>query len=191
MKTLHIYTEEPSMKNVLDILLPKILPENVDFRIYPHQGKQDLEIGLRKTAKRIGSKPDSFILVTRDKDSADCKVVKRNLVEILKDTCDSPFLVRIVCTELECWFLGDLEAIQKIYKRFKPENFKDTKEFRNVDAIQNAPTKLLEIIPELTKRKKFYKMEFSESIAPHLDLERNKSISFNHLISGIKKLIES
>lgn len=74
--------------------------------------------------------------------------------------------MRIICTELECWFLGDLEALQKIYKRFKAINYKGLKEFRNVDAIQNAPAKLLEIIPELAKRKNLSKLEFYESIAP-------------------------
>ena len=32
---LHVFTEEPSCMNVLGILLPKILPEEVEFRIYP------------------------------------------------------------------------------------------------------------------------------------------------------------
>ena len=190
MKTIHIYTEELSMRNVLDIIMPKILPEDVKFRIYPHQGKQDLEIGLRKTIPKISKQQGATILVTRDKDSADCKLVKKKLVEILKEFSNSPFLVRIVCTELECWFLGDLEAIQKVYKRFKPEHFKGTKEFRNIDSIQNAPAKLLEIIPEFTNRKKFPKLAFSESIAPHLNTESNNSISFQHFITGVRKLIQ-
>jgi len=99
--------------------------------------------------------------------------------------------VRIVCTELECWFLGDLDAIQKVYPRFRPENYRTSKEFRNVDAIQNAPAKLLEIIPELSKMKKLSKLKFSESIAPYIEIEKNQSISFQHFISGAKKLIEN
>lgn len=189
MKTLHIYTEEPSMKNVLEILMPKILPENVEFRIYPHEGKQDLEIGLRKTIPKISKNPETVFLITRDKDSGNCKEVKRNLMNILNETCNSPFLVRIVCTELECWFLGDLNAIQKTYPRFKPEQYQNAKEFRDVDAIQNAPKKLQEMIPELTKKKNFSKLLFSESIANHLDIENNKSLSFQHFISGVRKLI--
>lgn len=43
--------EEPSMKNVLDILLPKILPENVTFRVIPHSGKSDLQNSVPKKLK--------------------------------------------------------------------------------------------------------------------------------------------
>ena len=92
---------------------------------------------------------------------------------------------------MECWFLGDLNAVSLIYKRFKPENYLNTREFRNVDEIQNAPSKLLEIIPELSKKRNLPKLELSKNIAPYLDIENNKSVSFNHFITGIKKLIEN
>ncbi len=190
MKTLHIYTEEPSMKNVLEEIMPQIIQQNTEYRIYAHQGKQDLEKAIRKTVPKISSQEGSLILVARDKDSGDCKAIKSELVEILNQNCHSPYLVRIVCTELECWFLGDLNAISKVYKRFKPENYRNTKEFRNVDSIQNAPTKLLEIIPEFSKKKSLPKLEFSESVAPYLNINENKSVSFQHFISGVKKLIE-
>ena len=35
--------EEPSMKELLDKLLPKVLPRGVDFVTIPHEGKQDKE----------------------------------------------------------------------------------------------------------------------------------------------------
>ena len=35
--------EELSMKYLLLELLPRILPENVEFQIIPHNGKRDLE----------------------------------------------------------------------------------------------------------------------------------------------------
>ena len=41
MTFLHIFTEEPSLKIVLETILPKILSEEVHFQIYSHQGKQD------------------------------------------------------------------------------------------------------------------------------------------------------
>ncbi len=63
---LHVFTEEPSCKNVLGILLPKILPEEVEFRIYPHQGKQDLERALSTTLPAISRIPDSKIIILRD-----------------------------------------------------------------------------------------------------------------------------
>ena len=53
MKTLHVFTEEQSAKNVFESILPKILPADVSYRIYPHQGKQDLEKAIQKTIPSI------------------------------------------------------------------------------------------------------------------------------------------
>lgn len=41
--TLVFLLEEASMKTVLDIILPKILPESVFFRTIAHSGKSDLQ----------------------------------------------------------------------------------------------------------------------------------------------------
>ena len=49
--TLVFLLEERSMKEFLDILLPKILPENVGFRTIPHEGKSDLEKSIKTKLK--------------------------------------------------------------------------------------------------------------------------------------------
>jgi hypothetical protein len=36
MKMLYVFTEEPSAKIVMDSLLPKVLPEGVGFKVFPH-----------------------------------------------------------------------------------------------------------------------------------------------------------
>ncbi|PIQ21169.1 MAG: hypothetical protein COW65_10695 [Cytophagales bacterium CG18_big_fil_WC_8_21_14_2_50_42_9] len=191
MITLHVFTEEPSAKNVFEIILPKILPEGVLFSIYPHQGKQDLERALRTTVPSISKIPGSRILITRDQDSADCKELKLKLTELVKDTCKSPYLIRILCRELESWFLGDLNAINQAYPRMKPESYASKAEFRNVDNMQSPNRYLLKILPDYEGRDNLPKLEVSENIAPFLDLENNTSSSFRYTIQGIKKLIHS
>ncbi len=44
--TLVFLLEERSMKEVLDIILPQILPETIAFRTIPHSGKSDLEASI-------------------------------------------------------------------------------------------------------------------------------------------------
>ena len=44
--TLVFLLEEASMKTVLDIILPQILPESVEFKTIPHSGKSDLEASI-------------------------------------------------------------------------------------------------------------------------------------------------
>ena len=63
MTFLHIFTEEPSLKIVLETILPKILSEEVHFQIYSHQGKQDLEKALTKTLPTIKPKIAKNILI--------------------------------------------------------------------------------------------------------------------------------
>ncbi|HMQ62161.1 MAG TPA: DUF4276 family protein [Flavilitoribacter sp.] len=186
---LHVFTEEPSCKNVFEVLLPNILPEHISFNIYSHQGKQDLKKALGRTLPTISKIPGSKILVTRDQDSASCIDVKRQLDEIVNENCSCDYRIRIVCRELESWFLGDLSAIEKAYPRFKPSQISNKSELRDVDEINNPKEFLLKNIPEFSGRQYLPKLEFSSSIAPFMDLEKNKSKSFNHTISAIKELI--
>ena len=190
MISLHVFTEEPSAKNVFREILPRILPESVTFRIYDHQGKQDLERALRTTLPSISKIPGARILITRDQDSGDCKEVKAKLIEVINGKCHSPYLIRIVCRELESWFLGDLYAIQKAYPRLKPESHIHKAEFRNVDNIQNPNQFLLKIIPEYSEINSLPKLEASENIAKYLNFNANSSTSFNETVTGLKKLVE-
>lgn len=187
--TLHIFTEEPSAKNVFEILLPKLLPENVFFRVYPHQGKQDLEKALRTTVPAISRIPGSKVLITRDQDSGNCIDIKKNIDAIMTMNCNCDYYIRIVCKELEAWFLGDLIAVELAYPRFKPQQHQNKADFRNVDNITNPNEYLLKIIPEYSNRSTLPKLEVSETIAPFLDFNRNTSISFKQTISAITKLI--
>jgi hypothetical protein len=191
MKILHVFTEEASAKNVFQELLPKILPENVFFRIYSHQGKRDLEKALKHTLPSISRIPDSKILITYDQDSSDCKDVKDHLISLFTDNCQCDCLVRIVCKELESWFLGDLDAIKLAYPRFKPEHHQSKAEFRNVDNITQPNKLLLRIIPEYADRETLPKLETSENISRHMDISRNNSQSFNNTISAIRRLTQS
>lgn len=188
MITLHIFTEEPSAKTVFNQILPKILPE-VAFCIYSHQGKQDLEKALKTTVPPISRLPGARILIIRDQNSGKCKVVKQRLQDLIKNQCQSPYLIRIACHELESWFLGDLNAVKRAYPKFKLEHHQNKVNFRQVDNIENPSQFLLSIIPEYQGREWLPKLEVSEKISQFLDLSNNHSTSFNHTVTGIKELI--
>jgi hypothetical protein len=185
---LHIFTEEASFKLMADHVVPKLLPEGAEFHVYPHQGKQDLEKALISTVPFISRMPDSRILITRDKDTADCRHLKNKLLKLIEVKCNCPYLIRIICHELECWYLGDLQAIKAVYPRFSPDKYINSSVFRNVDKIQNAPEKILNIVPELNKREYLPKLEFSRKVSAHLNIDRNKSTSFRHFVSAVRKL---
>lgn len=185
---LHIFVEEPSAKIVLDIIIPKMIPDNTFFQVHSHQGKQDLEHAIKTTVPSISKIPGARILVVRDQDSGDCKKVKKQLLRLIGKRVESPTLVRIVCRELEAWFLGDLQAVSEAYPRVKAKANINKADFRDVDNIQHANKFLLAIIPEYKNRESLPKLEVAESITPYLDLKNNSSASFNHFVSGVEKL---
>lgn len=105
--------EERSSKNLIDSIVPKILPDGVAHYSYSFDGKSDLEQNI--TRKMRGwLKPNTVFLVMRDQDSADCKTVKKNLMAKCADSRVKAgrYLVRIACHELESFFLGDLDAVR-------------------------------------------------------------------------------
>jgi hypothetical protein len=186
---IHIFTEEASIKSVFDIILPKILPENISFSIYKHQGKRDLEKAIAKAVPSISKMPDSKILIVMDQDNADCKAVKKHIIDdLINGHCHCSYFVRIVCRELESWFLGDLGAVGKAYTRFKATEHSHKTELKDVDYITTPHKYLCKIIPEYSRRETLPKIETASKIAPFMNLENNKSKSFNHTIDAIKKL---
>lgn len=186
---IHIFTEEFSIKNVFETILPKILPEGVAYRIYSHQGKGDLEKALTKTIPSISKIPDSKILILWDQDNEDCIALKKKIQEALKGSCSCDFYIRIVCRELESWFLGDLSAVEKAFPRFKAEQYEHKVDLRNVDLMVSPSNYLRSIIPDYSSSKILPKLEVSGKIAPFMNIEKNTSTSFNHTIQSIKKLI--
>ena len=190
MNTLYVFTEEKSCANVMNAILPKLVPKSFRYKIHHFSGCEDLEKALECTLPKISEKPNAKILILRDQDNQKCKILKAELNELIVNTCKCPYKIRIVCTELESWFLGDMLAVSKAYTRFEPKNFSNKAKYRNVDKIVKPNKDLLKIIPEMKGYKNLPKLEVSERIAPFLDLAVNKSESFQHTIKAIRNLVE-
>ena len=63
--------EERSMKVLLDIILPRILPDGVTFQTIPHQGKSELEKSI-STKLRAWNEPNVAFVIVHDQDSNNC-----------------------------------------------------------------------------------------------------------------------
>lgn len=185
---LHIFTEESSLKTVLEILVPKIIPPEMYFRIYPHQGKQDLERALRTTIPSISKIPGSRIIITRDQDNEDCKILKKNLEGVISNKIFCDYKIRIVCRELESWFLGDLLAVENAFNRFKHDQHINRSDLRDTDNIFKPSETLRQIIPEYSNLDNLPKLETAQKIGIHLNIDKNTSKSFNQMIMAIRTL---
>ncbi len=106
------FLEEPSAREMLKGLLPKVLPSEVAVQYVVFQGKHDLNKSLVRKL-RAWQKPDTVFFVLQDQDAADCKAIKEELMGKCKEAGKSSVVVRIVCRELESWYFGDLRACRR------------------------------------------------------------------------------
>lgn len=183
MRTFVFFLEEPSAKEMLQGMLPRILPEKIFIRYVIFQGKQDLEKNL-DIKLRAWKLPNCSFIVMRDQDSGDCKEIKKKLANICQKAGKKGVLIRIACHELESFYLGDLAAVEKGLDLKGLERKKKQRKFRDPDLLANPSEEMFKLTNNI-----YDKVSGSRAIAPYLALESNTSKSFNTLISGIKNLI--
>jgi hypothetical protein len=166
-----IFTEEASMNAALDELISRHFPERlkgVDWFVIDFNGKSDLEKRFPKRM-RIWNYRDPLFVILRDNDGSDCMALKKRLND-LATPMDKPFKVRVVCQELESWFLGDSHAVNQAYPSCRFSN--GTSKYRDPDKMTNASQELATLTGE------FSKVGRASMIAAYLDPSRNVSRSF-------------
>lgn len=179
--------EEYSIKIVLEEILPQLIPAEVSYICIAHEGKQDLAKSIPTKIKAFQFKPDTKFVIVHDQDSHDCETLKAELLEICQKAGKSDVLVRIICHELESWFLGDLAAVEQAYA-LKPQSLsknQDQRKFRDPDRLNSAKQELKKLVSE------YYGGTHSKAIAPYLSLADNKSHSFQVFVKGIRTLIHN
>lgn len=177
--------EEESAKHFLNELLPRILPCDVSFDLIAHQGRRDLQKSIPRKLK-AWQKPDSFFVILHDLDNnPNCLDLKSKLRSLCPQAMDNVPLIRIICRELEAWYFGDLNAVQKAFRGFNAGNYRNRSQYRDPDAIVKPS--------EILKRnvKGFSKNFAAMEIPKHMDINNNKSASFRNTIAGIKNLVET
>ncbi len=182
MKHLVFMVEEPSMAEVLKVMLPQMLPPAITFQLVPHEGKNDLEKSLPRKL-RAWRTPEIQFVVLRDQDSADCFAVKKRLVELCRQAGRADTLVRIVCPHLEAWFIGDLRAVESAFQLKGLARKQRKRKFQDPDALANAEQELRKLVPA------YQKISGARAIAPHISLAQNLSKSYQNFVLGINKLV--
>ncbi len=193
MDRLEFLVEEPSIAEVLKVILPKILPQgwilNENFFVRPHQGKSDLKKSIPRKFQAFSELPfNTGIIVVQDQDANDCRQLKQELSELCNqsNTKPCPFRVRIVCHELESWYFGDPKAIETVFPHlFKVSKYKNKDLCKHPDSIITPKNRLKRIVREYSQ------IDTAKKIAAQMDVNANKSESFNQFKNGITSLIQS
>ena len=177
--------EEPSMKSLLEGLLPRLFPgwiEREHFLCIAHQGKSDLDASIPRKLKAWQFPDDRFVIV-RNNDNADCISMKSKYLTMCAANGRSDTLVRLVCQELEGWYLGDLSALASAFNNPKLNTPKNIKRFSVPDDWQKPSVEVVRLIPE------FQKGSGARLMGNHLSFGNiNKSKSFQVFVTGLLRM---
>ena len=197
---LEVIVEEPSMEAALSILLPRMVGD-ASFQIYAHQCKDEL---LARLPQRLhGYKswlPATWkIVVLVDQDDESCAALLQQIEQMASDAGlptrsrrrRGAYAVvnRIVIEELEAWYFGDWEAVRKAYPRVKASVPAQAK-YREPDAIKGGTWEALERVLKAAGYFKtgLRKVELARAVAMHMDPNRNRSQSFQKLLSAVNEM---
>jgi hypothetical protein len=168
------------MKELLDGMLPRIFP-NLQFLCIAYDGKQDLDHSIRPQLRDWRTPGDCFVIV-RDNDGGDCFALKQRIRQLCQGTGHDDALVRIVCQELEAWYLGQPDALADAFGDAGLRNIRNRPRFRDPDSRPKPSKDISSLYPA------FQKVDGARRMAAHLTREGNHSHSFNVFMEGIAGL---
>lgn len=201
MTHLEVLVEEPSCEGALSVLLPLMAP-GATFEVRVFNGKPDL---LRKLPQRLPGYAqmiktfDLKVIVLLDRDQEDCHDLKAVLEAHMSRAGLTTLrsgragqkaraCTRIVCEELEAWFLGDVPALRAAYPRI-PATLENQQRFRDPDAIRGGTAEALEhLLAVHGYGATLAKIATARAVAPHMNIEANRSASFRAFRDGIRRL---
>ena len=180
MNSVVFLLEEPSMQELLNGLLPRLYPD-LAFQSLVFEGKNDLETNIPRKL-RAGWPPGVRFVVLRDNDGADCVQLKQRLLQSCQTAGRGDTLVRIVCQELEAWYLGEPDALAEAFGNERLRRIGRKARFRDPDTVPQPSKALKGLVSE------FQKVSGARMMANFLSREGNRSKSFQVLLSGLDRL---
>lgn len=207
-----VLVEDLSGKTTLDNLIPKIIGENHTFKVISYKGIGHIPKNLKSAAdaskrKLLANLPrlltgygkawinySAVVIVICDLDDKCLKTFLAQLQGILK-VCDPRPETRfcIAIEEGEAWLLGDIAAIKKAYPKakssllesYRPDSICGTWEVL-ADAVYPGGSR--ELLKQGQNTIGAEKSAWALKITPYMDIDRNRSPSFNYLVSQLKTL---
>lgn len=209
-----VLVEDLSGKKALEVLLPRVIGPEHTYRIHAYKGLGRLPNNLRAHANPTSeqlldklpailrahgnayeSSPQYPVIVMCDLDDKCLKAFRRQLLGVV-DACD-PRPRTVFCLaveEGEAWLLGDLAAVKAAYPKAKNavlDNYVNDAVCGTWELLADA------LYPGGAKalKKKGYGVEgeqkrrWAETIAPHMDIERNDSPSFRYFRDKLRQLL--
>jgi len=176
--------EEPSMRVLLDDWLPRLFPGWVagqHFQCVPHEGKSDLDRSIPRKLAAWRIPGDRFVIV-RDNDGANCIDLKARLLGLCRQGGRPETMVRLVCQELESWYLGDLAALAAAFDAQKVNTPAHRKRFAFPDEWLKPSVEVKRLVPA------FQKISGARAMGCHLNPDSNVSHSLQIFVKGVRRV---
>lgn len=198
-----ILVEEQSAEEALRHLLPRLLKDRAQARVINVGSKYKLlkvlPERLAAYAQRIADGESLRVVVLVDRDHDDCEQLKAELETVAaaaglstkaSPAADGQFMVlnRIVIEELESWFIGDPSALRKAFTSL-PNIEQTSGIFRNPDNGGSWEALHRFLKKHGIYRSSFPKIDAARRIAPHMDIQQNRSRSFQVFVEGMEALL--
>lgn len=209
--------EDLSGERILQTLIPRILKDHVTYNIHKYKGighipkklstaseiKSKMLLnnlpsilsGFGRTFQSYGKDYSAVVFVIMDLDKNDFSTFRNQLLTVLNSCNLQPTTYFCIAVEEgEAWLFGDLNAIREAYPHAKTVLLES---YVN-DSICGTWEKLAEAIypkglAELKSQGRHVigtvKCEWAEKIAPFMDLDNNKSPSFNYFYKKLRGVI--
>ncbi|WP_206002344.1 DUF4276 family protein [Paraburkholderia antibiotica] len=173
------------MKILLEGLLPRLFPGLTapdHFQCVPHEGKSDLDRSISRKL-RAWREPGARFVIVRDNDNVNCIDLKQRLANMCAEAGRPDTLIRLVCQELESWYLGDVESLTTVFADISVSIGVLRKRFADPDAWQKPSVELKRIVPS------FQKLSGARTMSNVLSVPVNRSDSFRKFADGVERLI--
>lgn len=200
---LEFLVEERSIGEALKVLLPQLVGD-VSYKVRTFDGKPDL---LKKLPQRLAGyrhwprehMPGIVVVVDKDKD--DCVTLVSSLETTVQEagfvcasvTGQTPgsVLNRLAIEELAAWFFGDVPALVSAYPRV-PATLGERAAYRDPDAIKGGTWQALERVLQEAGHHLGgpAKGRAAREIATHMNVEANRSRSFQKFRDGVRLLVQ-
>jgi hypothetical protein len=187
MKTIVFFLEELSMRVFLEELILMnfdVDAQKISLQYSVYEGKQDLERNLERKLKNWQT-PNTAFIVIRDQDSGDCRTIKAVLRRKCNNADKPEAIIRIVCRELESFYLGDLVAVAAGFKLSNIAKSQNKAKYRSPDYVEKPSRELA-----LLTKKKYQKIDGARRITPNMRPDRNCSHSFHVLYRSLCEVLK-
>lgn len=178
-----VFVEEPSARIIVEGLALRLAPNEL-IKVVQHEGKSDLVSSFLRKIRAWRHPVDVPFIVLHDNDGGACNSLKARLDHLVPEACKKRTRVRIVMQALESWYLGDLPALAAagLLHPERAGKLSRQAKYRDPEVLANPKQEFMRLHGQSGQ------LLLARQIAPHLDLEANRSRSFRLFIATLKRL---